>query len=201
SLSYHDGQFWLIYTNVRTAGAGRPFKDVGIYLTTARDILGPWSEPITLNSIGFDPSLFHDDDGRKWLVNMMWDFRKGHSRFAGIVVQEYDHAQQKLVGPMTNILSKPVLTEGPNLYKRDGWYYLMLAEGGTGWNHGISMARAKSIAGPYGLDPQESVITARSDESIELQKAGHGELVQTPAGDWYLAHLASRPVGKERRCI
>src|SRR4051812_39229861 len=103
SLSYHDGQFWLIYTNVRTAGAGRPFKDVGIYLTTAPDILGPWSEPIVLNSIGFDPSLFHDDDGRKWLINMMWDFRTGRSRFAGIVVQEYDHAARKLIGSMSHV--------------------------------------------------------------------------------------------------
>jgi xylan 1,4-beta-xylosidase len=199
SLSYADGQFWLIYTNLRTCGMGRPFKDIQIFLTTAPDILGPWSEPVFLNSIGFDPSLFHDDDGRKWLVNMIWDFRKDHARFAGIVLQEFKNG--KLIGPMTNILAKNVLTEGPNIYKHDGWYYLMLAEGGTGWNHGISMARAKSITGPYELDPQPSVITARDDATLKLQKAGHGELVQTPAGDWYLAHLASRPVGKERRCI
>ncbi len=201
SLSYADGQFWLVYTTLRTCGAGRPFKDILIFLTTAPDILGPWSEPVFLNSIGFDPSLFHDDDGRKWLVNMLWDFRKDHNRFAGIVVQEYDHRQRKLVGPMTNVLAKPVLTEGPNIYKRDGWYYLMMAEGGTGWNHGISMARSRSITGPYELDPQESLLTARDDPTIPLQKAGHGELVETPSGDWYLAHLASRPVGPHRRCI
>lgn len=195
SLSYHDGQFWLIYTNVRYWGKAQPFKDIGIYLTTAKDILGPWSEPIVLNSIGFDPSLFHDDDGRKWLVNMMWDFRKGHYRFAGIVAQEYDHEQRKLVGPMTKILEKQnILTEGPNIYKRAGWYYLMMAEGGTGWSHGISMARSRSITGPYELDPQSSVLTARNDISLALQKAGHGELVETPAGEWYLAHLASRPL-------
>jgi xylan 1,4-beta-xylosidase len=203
SLSHHDGQFWLIYTNVRTCGAGRPFKDVGIYLTTAPDILGPWSEPVTLNSIGFDPSLFHDTDGRKWLVNMMWDFRPGRNRFAGIVLQEYAPAKQSLVGPMTQILAKEVLTEGPNLYRRDGWYYLMLAEGGTGWNHGISMARSRSITGPYELDPQASVMTTRDAPDWPLQKAGHGELVQTPAGEWYLVHLASRPlaVGDQRRCM
>jgi xylan 1,4-beta-xylosidase len=195
SLSYHDGQFWLIYTNIRYWGKGQPFKDIGIYLVTAKDILGPWSEPVVLNSIGFDPSLFHDDDGRKWLVNMVWDFRKGHYRFAGIVAQEYDHEQRKLVGPMTKILEKQnILTEGPNIYKRDGWYYLMMAEGGTGWNHGISMARSRSVTGPYELDPQPSVLTARGDASLALQKAGHGELVETPAGEWYLAHLASRPL-------
>ena len=203
SLSYADGQFWLVYTNIRTCGIGRPFKDIGIYLITAKDILGPWSEPITLNSIGFDPSLFHNDDGRKWLVNMMWDFRKGHTRFAGIVLQEYDHTARKMTGPMTNILAKSVLTEGPNLYRRDGWYYLMLAEGGTGWNHGISMARSRSITGPYELDPQESVLTSRDAPDLPLQKAGHGELVKTPNGEWYLVHLASRPLGTgdQRRCI
>lgn len=194
SLSYHDNQFWLIYTNIRYWGKGQPFKDIGIYLTTAKDILGSWSEPIVLNSIGFDPSLFHDDDGRKWLVNMMWDFRKNRSRFAGIVLQQYDHTRRKLVGPMMKILEKDVLIEGPNIYKRDGWYYLMLAEGGTGWNHGISMARSRSITGPYELDPRPSVLTARDDASLALQKAGHGELVETPSGESYLAHLASRPL-------
>ena len=195
SMSHADGQFWLIYTNIRNTGMGRPFKDIGIYLTTAKDINGPWSEPITLNSIGFDPALFHDDDGRKWLANMIWDYRKGRHRFAGIVIQEYDQRQRKLIGPVTKIMEKPgILCEGPNLYKHDGWYYLMMAEGGTGWNHGISMARSKNILGPYELDPQPLVLTSRDDASLPLQKAGHGELVQTPAGDWYLVHLASRPL-------
>ena len=195
SLSYADGQFWLVYTNVRNTGMGRPFKDLEIFLTTAPDILGPWSEPIELNSVGFDPSLFHDDDGRKWLVNMLWDFRKGRSRFAGIVIQQYAHRQRKLVGPMTKILEKPgILIEGPNLYKRNGWYYLMLAEGGTGWNHGISTARSRQVTGPYELDRQPSVLTSRDAPTLRLQKAGHGELVETQAGEWYLVHLASRPL-------
>ena len=195
SLSYADGQFWLIYTNVRNTGVGRPFKDLDIFLTTAPDILGPWSEPIELNSIGFDPSLFHDDDGRKWLTNMVWDFRKNHYRFGGIVIQEYDHQSRQLVGPITKLLEKKnILCEGPNLYKRGGWYYLMTAEGGTGWDHGISMGRSKNILGPYELDPEPLVLTSRDDPNLSLQKAGHGELVKTPAGEWYLAHLASRPL-------
>lgn len=195
SLSHADGRFWLIYTNLRTCGMGRPFKDLEIFLTTAPDILGPWADPVELNSVGFDPSLFHDDDGRKWLVNMEWDFRKGRHRFAGIVIQQYDVKRQKLVGPTTKILEKTgILTEGPNLYRHAGWYYLMLAEGGTGWNHGISMARAQNILGPYELDPQPSVLTSRDDATLTLQKAGHGELVETTTGEWYLVHLASRPL-------
>ncbi|HUB27445.1 MAG TPA: glycoside hydrolase family 43 protein, partial [Tepidisphaeraceae bacterium] len=199
SLSFDNGVYCLIYTIVRTRVG--PFKDVHNFLVTAPDIRGPWSERVYLNSRGFDPSLFHDDDGRKWLVQMQWDFRKGHSRFAGIVLQEYSPGKKSLIGQVRTILSKPELIEGPNLYKRDGYYYLMLAEGGTGWNHGISMARARSVTGPYELDPQPQLLTSRRNPGLPLQKAGHGELVQTPSGEWYLAHLASRPVYPERRCI
>lgn len=195
SLSYADGQFWLIYTNVRTSGMGRPFKDSLIFLITAPAIDGPWSDPVFLNAIGFDPSLFHDDNGRKWLVNMQWDFRKGRYRFAGNVMQEYDPAQQQLVGPVHELVRKDnILCEGPNLYKHGGWYYLMMAEGGTGWNHGISMARSRSITGPYELDPHEAVLTTRHAPEHPLQKAGHGELIETADGEWWLAHLCSRPV-------
>ena len=195
SLSYADGKFWLIYTNVVTTGVGRPFKDPHVYLVTATHIEGPWSEPVHLDSIGFDPSLFHDDDGRKWLVNMQWDFRPNRHRFAGIVAQELDPASQRLTGPVHELLCKEsILCEGPNLYKTNGYYYLMLAEGGTGWNHGIAMARARSVTGPYELDPAEAVLTTRHTPDHPLQKAGHGELVQTPAGEWWLAHLCSRPL-------
>lgn len=201
SLSYADGRFWLVYTNIHNTGMGRPFKDIRIYLTTATDILGPWSDPVRLDSIGFDPSLFHDDDGRKYLLNMEWDFRKGHYRFAGIVIQEFDPVAGRLAGERRKILVKPnILTEGPNLYKRDGWYYLMLAEGGTGWNHGISAARSRGLMGPYETDPQPSVLTTRGDPGWWLQKAGHGELVETGTGEWFLAHLGSRPLG-DRRCM
>lgn len=194
SLSYHDGQFWLVCTNLRNTGMGRPFKDIDVFLTMAKDILGPWSEPIELKSVGFDPSLFHDDDGRKWLVNNLWDFRKSQFRFAGIVIQEYDHQRHKLIGAQQKIFDKPgVIVEGPNLYKRDGWYYLMVAEGGTGWNHGILMTRSKNILGPYEADSRP-VLTSRDDETLLLQKAGHGELVKADAGEWYLVHLASRPL-------
>jgi xylan 1,4-beta-xylosidase len=190
-----NGLFWLIYTNVVTTGMGRPFKDPHVFLVTAEKIEGPWSEPVKLDSIGFDPSLFHDDDGRKWLVNMQWDFRPGRYRFAGIVAQEYDPVACRLVGPVQELLRKEnILCEGPNLYRYSGFYYLMMAEGGTGWNHGISMARSRTLAGPYELDPAEAVLTTRHAPDHPLQKAGHGELVQTPSGEWWLAHLCSRPL-------
>jgi xylan 1,4-beta-xylosidase len=202
-LSYADGKFWLVYTVVRNTGAGRPFKDLHNYLITSSRIEGPWSDPVHLNASGFDPSLFHEEDGRKWLIQMRWDFRPDRPRFAGIILQEFDSAANRLTGEVRTLLQKDRLIEGPNLYRRDGWYYLMLAEGGTGWNHGISMARSRRLEGPYELDPQDSVLTSRDDPTLPLQKAGHGELVETPDGQWYLAHLASRPLGEgsQRRCV
>lgn len=116
----------------------------------------------------------------------------------GILLQEYDHERRRLVGAARTLLARgaagDALVEGPNLYRRAGWYYLMLAEGGTGWNHGISMARAWAITGPYALDPQPAILTTRDDPDVPLQKAGHGELVETEGGEWFLAHRASRPI-------
>jgi len=201
ALSWHDGQFFLIYTIVHTWSLGATFKDTHNYLVTSKNIEGPWSSPVHLNSSGFDPSLFHDDDGRKWLVNMRWDFRKNKPRFAGIIVQEYDPQKNRLVGPIHTILQKKELIEGPHLYKHKGTYYLMLAQGGTEWGHGIAMARSKSVTGPYEIDPQDLVLTSRDNPALVLQKAGHGQLVETPAGNWYVSHLCSRPVGSHRRCI
>lgn len=201
SLSYHDGTFWLIYSIVRSVGSA--FKDVDNYLVTGPSPTGPWSPPVFLNSSGFDPSLFHDADGRHWLVNLQWDFRTGHPAFAGIVLQEYDHDEHRLIGEPRIIIRAEQLIEGPNLYRHDGWYYLMLAEGGTGWNHGIRMARSRQIDGPYEMDSLP-LLTTRDDAANPLQKAGHGELVQTPSGEWFLTHLASRPVVSddgERRCV
>lgn len=200
-LSHADGLFWLIYTDVKTLIG--PFKDTPNYLTTAPAITGPWSEPVYLNSSGFDPSLFHDDDGRKWLVNMIWDHRKGRNRFAGIALQEYSVEERRLFGPVRTIFGGTELgiTEGPHLYKRDGWYYLMTAEGGTGENHAVTMARSRSIGGPYEVDPENPVLTSRDKPHLRLRKAGHASVVETQTGEWYLAHLCARPIGPPARSM
>src|SRR5690606_30833234 len=107
-------------------------RDTHNYLVTAPRIEGPWSDPVFLNSSGFDPSLFHDDDGKKYVVNMLWDHRPLTNPFAGIVLQEYSEREGKLVGERRNIFQGTSLglTEAPHLYKRDGYYYLITAEGG-----------------------------------------------------------------------
>lgn len=201
-LSHADGKFWLIYTDVKHGGFG--FVDSHNYLVTAENIEGPWSEPIHLNSSGFDPSLFHDRDGRKWLTNMYWDFRpRAPTMFAGIVLQEYGVASQKLVGEPRIIFKGTVLgsTEGPHLYERGGYYYLMVAEGGTSWRHSVTVARSCSLDGPFEVDPNTPLLSSRRQRHLTLQKAGHASLVQTQTGEWYLAHLCGRPISSKMRCI
>ena len=208
-LTYSDGLFWLIYTDVKRYGrttvggaSGASLRDFHNYLVTSPTIDGEWSDPVYLNSSGFDPSLFHDDDGRKYLVNQLWDHRPGRNRFNGIVLQEYEHASRKLVGERKNIFAGTSIgfTEAPHLYKRNGWYYLVTAEGGTGWGHAITMARSRSLAGPYELHPDKYIVTARDRPHAPLQRAGHGDLVDTQAGETYAVYLCGRPLPNRGRC-
>ncbi len=208
-LTHADGLFWLIYTDVKRYGrttvggaSGASLRDFHNYLVTSPCIDGDWSDPIYLNSSGFDPSLFHDDDGRKYLVNMLWDHRPGNNRFAGIVLQEYSVKERKLVGKRELIFEGTPLgfTEAPHLYKRHGWYYLLTAEGGTGWGHAVTMARSRKLNGPYELHPDTYILSARHRPDVELQRAGHADFVETQNGETYMAYLCGRPLRNRGRC-
>ena len=180
------------------------YKDLHNYLIWTDDIHGEWSDPVYLNSTGFDPSLFHDPNtGKKWMVNMQLDYRTGHPKFGGIVLQEYDPQERKLVGDIYPIFQGSSLgtTEGPHLYAENEYYYLITAEGGTGYQHAITLARSKKITGPYQLGPNSTFLTSAGNPEYPLQKAGHGDLVQAPDGSWYLVHLASRPFPGTRNCL
>jgi xylan 1,4-beta-xylosidase len=190
ALSYHDGVYWLVYSVVRTMSGA--YKDLDNYLVTAPDPGGPWSDPVHLNSSGFDPSLFHAADGRRYLLNLNWDHRAGRFSFGGILLQEYDHERRELVGDPRVVHTGDELIEGSHLFERDGWFYLMLAEGGTGFNHGIRLARSRTLHGPYENDPRP-LLTSRDDPRAAIHKAGHGQLITTAAGEHYLVHLGSRP--------
>ena len=126
----------------------------------------------------------------------------GHDRFAGIVRQEYSVAEQKLIGARKLIFEGTPLgfTEAPHLYKRGGYYYLLTAEGGTHWGHAVTMARSKTLDGPYELHPQTPMLTARDRPDAPLQRAGHADLVETPNGDTYMVYLCGRPLRNRGRC-
>ena len=199
-LSYERGTFYLVYSNVRSFDGA--WKDTPNFLVTTEDIRGDWSEPVFLSASGFDGSMFHDPDGRKWYSSLIVDHRKGKF-FGGIILQEYDPVRKQLVGPVFDIFagSSLGLTEGPHIYWKNNYYYLITAEGGTEYGHAVTIARAKSILGPYELHPNTTLVTSRDHLEHPLQKAGHGDLVETQDGQWLLVFLVGRPLTTRGRCI
>ena len=209
-LTHADGLFHLIYTDVKRYGrtsvggaSGASLRDFHNFLVTSPTIDGDWSDPVHLNSSGFDPSLFHDDDGRKYLINMLWDHRPSANRFGGIVLQEYDPAQQRLIGERRLIFKGTALglTEAPHLYRRNGWYYLLTAEGGTGWGHAATLSRSRTLDGPYELHPDGPILTARDRPDSPLQRAGHADLVEDGDGRTWAVYLCGRPLPNRGRCV
>ncbi|WP_288530952.1 glycoside hydrolase family 43 protein [uncultured Secundilactobacillus sp.] len=194
-LSYADGKFWLVYTDVKiTEGA---FKDMTNYLTTATDIHGPWTDPIKLNGVGFDASLFHDENGKKYLVQQTWDHREYHHPFNGITLTEFDVKTMKLQPKTARTIyngTQVKLVEGPHLYQINGYYYLFAAQGGTVFTHQEVVARSRTLDTlSFETEPGDPFITNMDTPDFYLQKQGHGALVNTPGGEWYYASLVARP--------
>ena len=118
-------------------------------------------------------------------------------------LQEYSPREQKLIGQRRLIFRGTSIgfTEGPHLYKRGGYYHLLVAEGGTFWGHAVTMARSRNIDGPYELHPDTYVLTARDRPDSPLQRAGHASLVETQDGETYMAYLCGRPLPNRGRCV
>ncbi len=195
NLTYSDGLFYLVYTIVYTDR--QRYKDTYNFLITAPDVKGPWSKPVSLNASGFDPSLCHDGD-KKYLVNMVIDHRVDKTRFSGVDVQEYDYINKKLVGNPVRVSKGTgrLDTEGPNIFKRGEYYYLVLAEGGTRYEHCTTVLRSKNIYGPYEENPNNPILTSSEQKDCLLQRAGHSQAILGHDDKWYMAHLCSRPVKK-----
>jgi len=204
AISYSDGLFYLVYTNV-ISSRHAAFRDGHNYYVTTDSIeSGIWSEPVYLNSGGFDPSIFHETDGTTWVLNTRWNYRfyddpKTQNPLTGIIIQQLDRDSKKLTGPITSIFKGTELkyTEAPHLYRIGSWYYLITAEGGTSYNHAVSCARSRSLLGPYELHPGNPILTSDDSPDALLQKAGHGSLCHGHDGNWYMAHLCGRPIGHQ----
>ncbi|WP_099469532.1 glycoside hydrolase family 43 protein [Konateibacter massiliensis] len=190
-LTYADNLFYLVYTVVNSFYCN--MYDTNNYLVTAADIMGPWSDPIPLNNFGFDPSLFHDDDGRKYMVSMVTDHRVPKKYAGRLILQEYSHEEKKMIGEVKEIYQgDKVFLEGPHIFKRGDYYYLFSADTGTGEGHGQSIQRSKSVWGPYEWYEKNSILTSRENPEHLLQKSGHCDLVETQNGEWYAVHLCGR---------
>lgn len=199
AISYnpHNKTYYMITTNV---GAGN------FYVKT-QDPFGEWSDPIRVPEVGgIDPSIFFDDDGKAYVVNNddAPDFKAEYDGHRTIRVQEFDWQNDKMVGPRKILVNKgvhpeekPIWIEGPHMYKINGKYYLMDAEGGTSVNHSEVIFRSDSPWGPFKAWKKNPILTQRHLDPKRpnpITCAGHADILQTPEGDWWGVFLACRPI-------
>lgn len=189
TIRYHEGTFYMITTNVDHGGN---------FIVTAKDPAGPWSDPHWLEDAqGIDPSLFWDDDGKAYYTGTApgKDGRHQHIWICEINLETFRFVgERKLIwaGAMTGAWCP----EAPHLYKKDGWYYLMIAEGGTEYYHAVTIARSKSVMGEYtGFDGNPILTHRHLGMCADICNTGHGDLVECRDGSWYMVLLASRPYG------
>ncbi|MFR6167899.1 MAG: glycoside hydrolase family 43 protein [Blautia wexlerae] len=213
-----DELFYVVYGVMNSMNAR--YFDVDNYLITAKDPKGPWSEPVYLHSTGFDASMFHDDDGKKYIVALDWETRTAYEKPGPINIVEYDPEKKTIVGMPKAFWRGGTdrgCIEAPHLTKRGDYYYIMCAEGGTGYYHSVTVGRSKNIWGPYEPDPCNPILTSspgdfneRSDwdhlkpryynpDSV-LQKSGHASYVDLSNGETWMVHLTARPFVPELRC-
>ena len=197
SIRYNKGTFYLITTFI---GGG------GNFIVTTKNPESPWSDPIWLPEInGIDPSFFFDQNGKAYIVNNgpAPDDKPLYEGHRAIYLQEFNLKNMKLIGDRKVVVNggselskKPIWIEGPHIYQKDGYYFLMAAEGGTGENHSEVVFRSKSVFGPYESFTGNPILTQRdlpANRSLPVTCSGHADLVQTPKGDWVAVFLACQP--------
>jgi xylan 1,4-beta-xylosidase len=181
TLRCHLGTLYLVTTNIDNGGS---------FFVSTRDPAGAWSEPVWIKekSWSMDPSLFFDDDGKVYYT------RHGGGRHGGVYQAEIDMATGALKEEPRLIWAGTggIWPEGPHLYKFKGMYYLLISEGGTSYEHSLTMARSASPWGPFEAAPSNPLLTHRYHPELPLQSVGHADLVQTEQGNWWLVMLGVR---------
>lgn len=177
-ISYHRGRFYVVATLRRHTAPLRLQM-----ITSAADPRGPWEKPRFLPLDGIDPSLFTDEDGRRYIL-----LNPG-----AMMAEISDEGELRSAPEMLLFGSARIKPEGPHLLKKDGWYYLFLAEGGTGAGHMETVARSRKLRGPYEPCPYGPILSRRNPHS-PLGRSGHGKPVCTPDGRWFMVYLCGRTV-------
>jgi xylan 1,4-beta-xylosidase len=179
-------------------------RDFHNYWVWSDRIDGSWSDPVYLNSSGFDPALFHDDDGTGWLLSMLWDHRPGRRRFAGVLAQQMDLASGVLIGRTPPHLRRNAarLHRRPaSLQARRMVSSASARKGAQGGAMRLVMARSRSLQWPYEVHPDGVVLTSANKPQAQLARAGHGDLVQTRSGETWMVYLCGRPLAASDRCV
>ena len=192
SIRYHEGTFYVICTCVDCGGN---------FFVTATHPEGPWSDPVWIKGPGIDPNLFWDDDGTSYFLaaSVVNGNRGKWPGINGVYMQQIELSSGKLLGEPKQLThghaSNARWTEGPRLFKIDGEYLLIVAEGGTNEFHAITVFNSKNLWGPYIPNHVNPVLTHRHlGYTYPIVKTGHGDLVQTQNGDWWGVLHAKRPV-------
>ncbi|MGA1582682.1 MAG: glycoside hydrolase family 43 protein [Saprospiraceae bacterium] len=196
SLRYHDGTFYLITTNVYHHPETGVTDFVNFVLTAATPS-GPWSEPhIIEGAPGIDPDLFFDEDGSVWYVGNQMPENPNFEGEGEIWIQRLDLESWRLIGERSLLWRGAcggVWAEGPHLYKIMGLYYLMIAEGGTSFNHAVMIACSEDIRGPYVPNDRNPILTSRHVSYDHwVNSTGHGDLIEIADGRWYMVALGIR---------
>lgn len=178
TIRYNDGTFYMITTNINL---GRNF------MVTTHDPAGGWSDPIWLEQGGIDPSLYFED-GKCYFVS---------NPDGGIVLCEINPETGEQLTPSVCIWNGTGgrYPEGPHIYKKDGWYYLLISEGGTEYAHRVTIARSRKIYGPYQGNPANPILTHMDQitQTSPIQGTGHADFVEASDGSWWMVCLAFRP--------
>lgn len=196
TIRHSDGLFWLVCTLVDQQDDDRG----GNFVMTAPDPAGPWSDPVWFGAGGIDPSIFFDDDGRAWMHGIRLAPNPDWFHQTEVWIREFDLNTKQLTGPehivWNGALNGVVWSEAPHLYKVDGSYYLLTAEGGTEFHHAVSIAKADNVTGPYTGNKGNPILTHRHlGRGSEVVGVGHADLVEAADGSWWAVLLAMRTYG------
>ena len=197
SIRYHDGLFYIVTTNVYSpVDKSKPTEMVN-FILTAKNPAGPWSDPHVIEGApGIDPDIFFDDNGKVWFVGTHDTGNPNKNGIGEIWIQELDLNNWKLKGQRHSIWRGACggcCVEGPHIYKQYGRYYLMVAEGGTSYNHAVMIASSKNIEGPYDSNPKNPILTSRHlSNNNWVHSTGHADLVQLKDKRWYMVSLGIR---------
>ncbi len=194
AITHHDGKFWIVNTCIECGNN---------FVITAESAAGPWSDPVWLEFGGIDPSLYFEG-GRAWIVYN--DAPPGQPLYEGhraLWIQEFDQDAMQvlpdrklLINGGVDLDEQPVWAEGPHIYKVDGWYYLLAAEGGTADQHSQTIYRSRNVDGPYEPGPINPILTQRdmpAGRADRVEATGHADIVELDDGSWWGLFLATRP--------
>ncbi|MDQ0664530.1 xylan 1,4-beta-xylosidase [Arthrobacter ulcerisalmonis] len=187
TLRHHNEEFWFVTTNMSDFGGGH-------LLLRAKDPAGPWSDPVQIpGTLGIDPDIAWDSEGNCYLTWVGFGPAENES---GIVQARLDPNAGRLLESPRKVWQGTGLAypEGPHLYEAAGWWYLILAEGGTDRGHAVSVSRGSSPAGPFEPYSDNPILSHRST-AAPVQSVGHADLVETATGEWAAVHLGVRPRG------